>query len=117
MLALPFNPYRAHMSVLAIVTWLWIITILLFVPPAFIKDVGIPDSYGLFFIPYSLALLWTLWSLSGRWKLSLLWMGILSLMTWLHVRGFLTVITLILLISFGLVWGYYWHVSHTSSES
>jgi hypothetical protein len=44
-------------------------------------------------------------------------MGILSLMTWLHVRGFLTVITLILLISFGLVWGYYWHVSHTSSES
>jgi len=112
MLALPFNPFRKQQVVLSIGTWFFVGMFLVFVRPSFVQNLGFPDSYLPLIVFIFLGLFWTLLSVSGRWKRSLLWSLLFIVGLWLRIFSLFSFIHLLLLLSFGIVWEYYWHLSH-----
>ncbi len=110
MLALPYNPYRKQLLTMAGGTWFVFGLILLLVRPMFVQNVGWRDSYLPFFVIWFLGAFWLGWGLTGRWKRSLLWSSIGLIAFWLRIHSLFTLINLGLLLAFGGVWEYYWHL-------
>ena len=118
MALLPYNPYRRQLTVMACATWMVFLGILLMiVPPAFVKDVAWRSSYLPFFILAFLGLFLSIWAVTGRWKRSSLWAGIVTVGLWLRVNQLDAPWNILLLVSFGCVWEYYWHLSLRPAQS
>jgi len=110
MLALPHNPYRKQLLVMATGTWVFFGLFLLYIRPQFVQNVGRENSYLPFFVIIFVGMLWSWWGITGRWKRSLLWSGIVALSVWLRVNSLLSIINVVLLLGFGGAWEYYWHL-------
>ena len=115
MTLLPFNLYRKQLSVMALSTGFVFFGCLLLVTPAFVKDVGWPNSYLPFFELLLLSIFFAIWAVTGRWKRSGLWSVIMSAGIWLRVYQLDSIWNILLLISFGIVWEYYWHLTKPTS--
>jgi hypothetical protein len=110
----PYNPYRKQMLVMAGGTWIVLLLQLLFIPPFFLKDVGWRDAYLPFYIMLALALFWSIWGISGRWKRSGTWSGAGVLLIYLRINQLDSWVNTLLLLGFCLVWEYYWYLSKQS---
>jgi len=107
---LPYNPYRKQLVLVALITWLVLCGTMMIVSPDFVRDVWWRNSYTPFFILLLLALFWSLWAITGRWKRSGLWTIILTTGIWLRTTQLDSIWNMMLLISFGVVWEYYWNL-------
>lgn len=113
---LPHNPYRKQMLVMATATWITLALMLLFIQPTFLKDVGWKNSYLPFFVTLELALFWSIWGISGRWKRSGTWSGAGVLYVYLRVSQLDSWMNILLLFGFCFVWEYYWYLSKQPSH-
>lgn len=112
---LPFNPYRKQLALTTLVTWMVLWGLVMIVPPAFVKDVGWRSSYLPFFGLVLSGLYLGMWTVTGRWKRSGLRSLVVTVGLCLRVYQLDSAINLILLISFGGIWEYYWHISTDST--
>lgn len=110
--SLPYNPYRKQLFVMATATWLVLVGLLIVVLPTFVENVIWYGSYLPFFLLLFLSLLWSIWGLTGRWKKSILWSFIVTTVVWLRVNQLDSPINFLLILGFGGVWEYYWHLVH-----
>ncbi len=115
-LTLPNNPNRSPQLFLSFVSFLNLLWLILFIEPQFVAHLIFPNSFFPFFCLVLLTLFWGLSGFTGRWKQSLLWSLSLTGFLWLHMSQLDNWLTLILLLAFNIVWGYYWHLSYETIQ-
>jgi hypothetical protein len=113
---LPYYAYRRQTALMAGVTWFVLLIFILWFEPEFVRDVPVRNSYLPFFMLVFAFFYWTLLSLTGRWKRSLLWTFITTAVIWLRINQLTSLINLGLLLSFGVIWEYYWRYLHPKPE-
>lgn len=107
-------PYRNQLFVATLVHGLLLVGLVVFVNPNFVMNIGWRQSYLPFLYIVFAFLFFLLWSITSRWKRSLLWSLILLSLLWLRINQLDEIVNIILLIVFGCVWEYYWKLSKNS---
>jgi hypothetical protein len=117
MFKIPPNPYRKQQMILLLVTAAVLAGLLFLVPPSFVADVWWPQSYTPLLILVMMFVFLLILVITNRWKKSLLWAVVASTALWLRLQALDTWLNVGLLISFLLVFEYYWKLGKSAESA
>ncbi len=108
------NPLFIQQLCLLFINVVALFFVFIFLSPDFVANIFWKSSYFpvLFFSFF--IVFWLFTAISGRWKQSLLLALSIAVWLWLHINHIDSLVTVLLLIFFNIVWTYYWRISQST---